>query len=359
MSIKKYLTATTLGAVLISSPAFAADIKLSGFLSAGVGKTLDDDTTFSVDPITGATYNNDDILFAPESMVALQAQSTITDQMRATVQVVAKGANDYNANVELAFLSYELTDNLTVNAGRFRLPLYFYSDYLDVGYAYHWIRPPGDVYSIPQSAIDGVNLRHSSYLGNSDVEIETIAWYGASDIPFGEDTTLEVRDDWGIAPTLTWDWLKVRLLHNSLQVGDFGSATYQALAFMADYNDFIWRSEISVLDSGGSETLSWYGSLGYQVGNFTPHITLSNSNPDESDDFNTFDPATFQATGLLDTEANSTTVGVRWDFHPSSALKLEYTTRTDESISTVKATNVATTVENDVSVISVSLDIIF
>jgi hypothetical protein len=355
----------TLGALLalqLPMVAQASDITWSGFLSSGVGSTGSDGSSYVTDPVTGAAYN-DDVLFTPDSLIGIQAQSAVTPDLRAIVQVVAKGGNNYNAEVELAFLSYNLTDSVTLNAGRFRLPLYYYSDFLEVGYAYHWARPPMDVYSIPQSGIDGFNLKHKMFIGDTDFELDTVIWYGASDVPFGEEDVLEVRKDWGIAPQLNWNWFKVRLLRNEKVIGGLGGApidvTYSAAAFMADYNNFFFQSEASKLDSAFSKTDAYYLSLGYKYGEFTPHVTFSNSNPKEAVDTASIDPVSGIPSQLVDSETESMIVGVRWDFHPSIALKVEHTESTTDLRYTNIITSGASTESSDVSLTSITLEMVF
>ena len=107
--------------VMLLQPVFtyAGEIKWSGFMSVVAGKMLEDDQT------SYESYD-DDILFSPESMIGLQGQALISDNFRGTLQVVGKGGNDdYNAQVEWAYVSYDVTNDLTVNAGRFRIPLYY------------------------------------------------------------------------------------------------------------------------------------------------------------------------------------------------------------------------------------------
>ncbi|MEC8428511.1 MAG: hypothetical protein VXZ35_08800, partial [Pseudomonadota bacterium] len=65
-------------------------------------------------------------------------------------------------------------------------------------------------------------------------------------------------------------------------------------------------------------------------------------------------PGTFLADSSEKSEA--VTVGVRWDFHPSAAFKLEYMTRSDESDSDFEATRGD---RNDVDLISAGVDVIF
>lgn len=50
------------------------------------------------------------------------------------------------------------------------------------------------------------------------------------------------------------------------------------------------------------------------------------------------------------------TLGVRYDFHPSAALKFEYTDSSDESDSEITAVNGE---PNEVSTIAVGVDLIF
>lgn len=347
----------------------AADINWNGFMSIAGGKTLDDDTTYIVEPTTSGMYE-DSFSFAPESVMGLQAQAVVSDKLRATVQMVAKGSEDFDTAVDWAYVSYDLTDSLTLNAGRFRLPIYFYSDFLDVGFAYHWVRPPVEVYSTPTSQLEGVNLYHSTFLG--DFELETQAWYGGIDdqqeTEIGGQTFesyLDAKNNMGISSTVTWDWLKVRLVYNTTDVAsemsgvipgfgafDMNSQTavdYIAAAFMADYGNFIWRSEVThsatetttAAGAFGPETTTdtssktWYVSAGYNIGDFTPHITHAEINP--------------ETVGYFE-KVKTNTVGVSWAFNSSAALKFEYSQSERES---------GMAPPTEVDVVSAAIDIVF
>jgi len=319
----------------------AGDIRWNGFMSIVAGTTLDDDTTYLVDPNTGGTYD-DTLQFAPESVVGLQASTQVNEKLTATVQIVAKGGNDYSADVEWAFFNYSVTPDLSVGAGRFRLPFFYYSDFLDVGYAYHWVRPPVDVYNLDITIVDGVNSRYSRVLssGLGDFEIDIHGWYGSRDLPSGDDT-IAVRKNLGLSAVVGWEWVKLRRLYHSTEVEfseDFPpfALKYHSTAILIDYNNFFLHSEFTELvPEGGDSTTSWYSSGGYVIGDFTPHYTISNNDVPPG-----FGPATV---------TDSSTLGVAWDFSPSAKLKVEYVDRTVDSGG----------IESEVSLVAVAVDFVF
>ncbi|WP_075184820.1 hypothetical protein [Teredinibacter haidensis] len=338
MKMAKTLTGCLAGAVLCAPMALASEIKWSGFMSVATGITLDDDDTYQVEPTTGGTYDKD-FRFDPESLVGIQAQAIITDRLRGTVQMVAKGANDYDMTVDWAYLSYDITEKLALNAGRFRLPLFYFSDFLDVGYAYYWIRPPVEVYSTFTAALEGVNLYHSTYVG--DLGIESQVWYGAIDAET-EGGNFDTLNNQGLNAVFSYDWMKFRLLYNTTDIGvefQIGDdvivselpVTFKAAAFMADYENFLFRSEYTLADTG-TETSSWYVSAGYTLGDFTPHFTHAITDPDG------------------DANTSSSTLGVAWNFHSSAVFKLEFTQSENET---------AEGMMNDVDLLSTSIDILF
>lgn len=59
--------------------------------------------------------------------------------MTATGQIVPRANNDDKAEFEWVYITYAATDNISISAGRLRLPLCKYSASLDVGYSYHWV----------------------------------------------------------------------------------------------------------------------------------------------------------------------------------------------------------------------------
>ena len=116
---KSVLALATAG--LFTFPAYA-DLTINGFASIKAGMTMGSD-----EQLYGYT---DDIDFKNESLFAVQVMSDLGDKLSITAQLMGRGREDFNAEFEWAFLSYQLTDNMQINAGRLRTPFYKYSDFM-------------------------------------------------------------------------------------------------------------------------------------------------------------------------------------------------------------------------------------
>ena len=375
-----------------SSLAQAADTRINGFASVVAGVTTDEDTSMF--------GYNDNISFKPESLFALQIASDLGDGLSATAQIMSRGSNDYAAEFEWAYLSYEISDSTQINAGKLRIPFYRYSDFLDVGYAYPWARPPQAVYSLVFSTFDGLSIVNNHTLGNWDSSIQVIygSYDGSVDLVSDEDPAT-LNNMMGINWTLTYDWFTARaiyaqaetsisfennedpdrLLNNGIDlVGnifpqvasdlnvdeDIGS--FIGLGFAVDYNNLLIEAEfttVDVEDSIVAKQEQYYVSVGYRIGDFTIYaITEHGEDTNEGDydhssvmpvsldipNYGTVYPqATYQTLIASQEETIDTaTIGTRYNFHPSAALKLDITST---KINDADATNV----------LSVGVDLVF
>ena len=113
----KKLFAMSALALAVSSTA-NAEIRINGFANLVGGITSSDDSLYGFD---------EDINFSEQSLFAIQVSGDINERMTATGQLVARGSDDYNADFEWAYLTYAATDNVSVSAGRLRMPLFKYS----------------------------------------------------------------------------------------------------------------------------------------------------------------------------------------------------------------------------------------
>jgi len=115
-----------------------------------------------------------------ESLVGLQGMVQFGDQLSATAQVLSRPNNfDYRPTIDWAYISWAATDNWTLQLGRKRIPLYYYSDFLYIGTAYPWVRPAADVYGWPVYAYDGANAAYSGRWGSMTVDANV--WAGGFD----------------------------------------------------------------------------------------------------------------------------------------------------------------------------------
>jgi len=176
---------------------------INGFVTIGGGLVLDDGEIY---------YDLDDSFdLEADSKVGLQVDLELTDKLSATVQGIARGNEHWDLELEWAYLSYELAENWKVRAGRLRGPFYMISDYLDVGYAYPWLRPPQEAYDgLPIRGFDGVDLIYSTSIRNWDVQAHGYFAKTDTSIDFaGENADTEI-DHAGLVLSGSNDWLTLR-----------------------------------------------------------------------------------------------------------------------------------------------------
>ena len=384
--MKKLSVAVAICAALATSYA-NAEVRINGFASIVGGKSLEDDR--------GRYGYDDDISFKNESVFALQLSADLQEKLSATAQIVARGNNDFDAEFEWAYLTYEFNDEFQLSAGKMRAPFYRYSDFIDVGYAYRWVRPPESVYSIPFSTYEGLSLLYNSQLGDWDSTVQLI--YGGFDGEIEAVTyhdKAELDDIAGINWTLSYDWFSARAAYlvadTSIALGqndpeDLAGAqinqlesvlrqngltaqaddidinedrgTFIGVGFSIDYNNVLFDAEYTQFDVENSllaKQSQYYASVGYRMDDVIVHFTYE----DNDDEHKTSRYNQIQAipslnsalNSVLDTlksQSNTYTIGTRYDFHPSAAFKIDLSRY---------ANNLTNT---DTDVIAVGVDLVF
>ena len=322
-------------ALATTSFSSAAEIRINGFASIIGGQTLD-----SEDTLYG--YDNDFDL-ENRSLFALQLSADLQDNLSATAQIVGRGKNDFDAEFEWAYMTYKLSDSSQFSAGKMRIPFYRYSDFLDVGYAYRWIKPPQSVYNLSFSTYNGVSYLHNSTLGDWDSSAQFV--FGSVDddiVAITNSDAAQLDNTLGVNWTLSKDWFSARVAYfvteasisanspelSSLLAGlngyglseqanniaiDEDDAYFAAVGFSIDYNDFLFDAEYTQFEVDNSilaEQQQYYASFGYRLDAWTLHLTYEhNEDKNGADEFNTV-PLTINA-------ANGATIPVTTD--PSNA----------------------------------------
>ncbi|MCL2919097.1 porin [Shewanella litorisediminis] len=365
-------------AVLMAAPAAWAEIQINGFASIVAGSSLDDDESL---------YGYDsEIDFNQNTKFAIQVAADLGGGLRATAQLLSRGRDDYDVEFEWAYLSYDITDNLMLMAGRQRFNLYKYSDYIDVGFAYHWIIPPQGVYSLPFSSGEGVGLVYSTLWGDTDVGVTykyitssiddyipsgtnvDAAPYSAKghilnlnfttgDFEYGlnlgyvSDLSYEYPDLIALAAAVNATGLfPAQASDDILPIDDSASI----IGVHAKYDPGSWfvLAEYTSIDLDPSAFAlqdSAFVSGGIRFGAFTLHATYGwDENKPQYDALDamlpvynalppTAQPQVAPLIGLtqmaLETQQQDSyyyTLGMRWDFHSSAAFKVEYTAFTND-----------------------------
>ncbi|HSX20941.1 MAG TPA: hypothetical protein VLG38_07475 [Gammaproteobacteria bacterium] len=140
--------------------------------------------------------------FLPNSKFGLQFTALFNDKFKAVTQLLAGAEifdnNDFYVQMDWAYVQFNPFNELDFQFGRFRLPSFYYSDYLDVNHAQPWVQPPEEVYFIVGDAfqnMDGIKGTYSYYL--NDWTATGKLWYGSMKeelIILTQNINVEVRD---------------------------------------------------------------------------------------------------------------------------------------------------------------------
>lgn len=297
--------------------------EIHGFLSAGYSQSSrnisDQNIRFS-----------DNGSFDSDSTIGLQTTFRINATTDVTAQLVAKGTDNWDLEAEWAFIRYSPNDELSLRAGRLRLPLYLFSESLEVGFSYPWIRPPEEVYAIPINNYDGVDAIYTLtfgdwvhsvqvFVGNeNDNTFETQIFYGGNITSSLGPLLFRVS-----AYTFELEFLKTELPIDLSGIKNGGD--YYTMASLYDDGNWMFIAEFSIFKADKPElfrdTNAAYATLGKRFGKFLPHFTVAtaatnNQPPNPVPIPGVADPSNF--TG------DSYTLGLRYDLSANASAKIEW-----------------------------------
>lgn len=346
--------------VLLFYPASQAQAEITynfnGFGTVAVGKVLSGDVAdenyvsyqcpcFITDYNNGGIYeDNKGWRFDQESRLGVQLNVNFTDKLSFVTQVMAR-AVDSELSLEWAYLSYQLSDKFTLQAGRKRIPLYFYSEFQDVGFAYSWLRPPQTLYGWEASNYNGANIRYSDIIRDWNLTANIYAGKETvDDAPYNDLYDVVAQDSkWdkirGLDIELNRDWFTARFIYmtseNSTTERPDSNAFYRpptdqtviGLSLNADFGDWFILSEMNVNkreDKADGLTVRSPASMlavGYRTGPWTPFVSWSRF-WDKSNDLELYEPERYTDTSFT----------LRYDLSNSSALKAQINRLQDKSL---------------------------
>jgi len=317
---------------LFSAAAAAEGVTINGFLTTSVVKSDTEEATYNNGAITNeARFDN------PDSRLGLQFTGAINEYMDATAQLIARGrgGND-SISTDWAFVSLRANDVTQVRAGKLKLSSFLISDYIEVGYAYPWIRPPQEVYSLnPINTLVGADLLYTPTVGSTRLMIQP--YFGSNrsssyvspalgdaspDVAAGDELAFSVSNLGGINIVANFDVMSLRIGYLSTEVDqtEFGlegeKAQFASAGMTMDWNnvvayaEYATRDEDAALEAAFPDQDAYYVTLGYRMGKFLPHVTYANVDygNDESS---------------LAVRQSSITGGLRYEFLDGAALKFE------------------------------------
>ncbi|MDD4963932.1 MAG: hypothetical protein PHI11_08460 [Gallionella sp.] len=323
----------------------------SGFLTFAVGKTLNAGAAqpgssfrcpcFVSDFAQTSVYQQGGVQWRPDTKLGLQGSAVFNPRFSVTGQVVARGAAGGQLDFEWLYADWKLNDELTLQVGRKRLPLLYYSESQDLGMSYPWVHLAPQMYGWEIVNYNGVNMLYRDDWGDWSSSMnffagdETVKDSGYWKLYNGGNTRTDSR--WsnilGADLVLSRDWFTSRLVYlqsNIQNTNPFSTTPFvynnktpqnlYGISLNADADHWVARAEFLYINrkaSYGEDFSEVYG-LGYRVGKWLPMVTYNNYHMVQRLDVAAgLDPA--QA------EAHSTTsLLLRYELNKSSALKLQY-----------------------------------
>lgn len=368
--INHFITITLLS---LLSAVSVAEVNFQGFASFVGGMTLDkDDSNY--------LGYQDQLEFNKQSLYALQASSDLGEGLSVTAQLIGRGTDGYKPEFEWMYLSYNLTPNLNAKIGRIRTPFYMKSEYLEVGYTYHWIRPPVEAYQAQVTNMDAISLTYNTQLGPVDTSLSVSAGARENFIEPSSDDTIDQADYrplYTSSAQFEYGPYVGKLLYSQGNItiaGSLDDAVEAAFAsdpaFLAehgvfdespvkisgiavdmDFHPILVMLEYSRVDTSesvlGTVNDRFLASLAYTLGENVIHYSYSGNDITGNDDLvsklaNPSGPlaatvALFTAGQVSETATH--TLGFRHDFHSSAAAKVELiSTETEAAAGDTEAT---------------------
>ncbi len=328
-------------------------IKGYGSFKAGVGS---EDTTFSRG-VYGEDWSG-----KQESAFGLQFKSDVNEKTSTTVQILARGdegSADFEAEFNWAFVDYEVNDTVSVAVGRIVLPLFYYSDFLNVGYAYTTVVPPRSVYSLTIfDSADGVSVKTANFVGDFylTTNVFMTRWEESTNT-FGNINGIQVSLSgdtfslFGIYSFMDNATFEVAELTAAVEGAQTGGLTdsqaaellmeddparFVGVGTTADINNILLNFELTqtvIEDSVRLPDTNWYLMAGYRFNKFIPYVMYeTTSNDPDSVDVSDWGPFESIGQAIIDSRElsySANTIGIRWDFDQSMALKFQHTMYSD------------------------------
>lgn len=357
--------------MLASASAHA--IQFDGFFT--VGAAIHDDDTNANNPAADGRENiyigslgdrgvTQDLTFETDTRFGLQISSDVSENMSVVAQLLGRGTiSNFDAIIEWAYVDYEFADWISLRAGKIKQPVYLVNDYVEVGYAYPWIRPPVEVYYLnnPLNTVNGAELLLSFPVGPGSLSFQPYIGSNRDDIPNSAGQAyFEAENIYGIDVKYAGRGYSVHASTFTCEVKTFGGLTGvpTALYGLVDV-DLNGKGDCEVTSAGltfdlanvvvyaewqertTTETLSrpfgdqdaWYATLGYRIGKFLPHITYATIDGKASTVGLATGEGAVTGPGIPVPPGSfnfpvaiqsSVTAGLRYEVNDSAALKFEY-----------------------------------
>jgi hypothetical protein len=367
-------------------------LRINGFASFGLIQS-DNEASYHRD-IT------DEPNFRRYTKAGIQMSFNIDDSTSIITQLVSKGENDFNTKADWLYIKHSFGNGLTAKAGRLRKPNYLLSEFFDVGYAMPWTQPPVEVYGVLESSAnyEAIDLTYDFEIGD---------WSAYTQFQYGRSETSEIvsKDLMAVNFSMNNGDLTLRAGYSqadaSVVAGSDTAAavaginaalgatnksgeviesrnkgTFYGLAAMYDDGELLLISEFNSLkvDSAFADQDGYYLMGGYRIGQWMPYLTLAHeeTTDDSKRDANVSPTPAVpdgNANGISDIyegvlgaqaafnkEQDRTALGVRYDYKPGVAIKVQYDM---VDVGDTKGEFASVPVDDKANILSITIDTVF
>ena len=366
---------------LFTSAVQAGNVDINSFLTIGAAR-LSEEGSYLANTTENISFEND-------SHYGVNLRTQVSDRVSGAAQLLATATDsNFNLDAEWAYLSYQLSNDASLRAGKLNLTTFLLSDYAKVGYLHPWVRPPVEVYNNnPLRNFLGLELLHVNRFGRT-AKLTSQFFVGSAQANNGA-LEMKANDGYGInfqldTPGFT---LRAGAISPVIQVVAFDPTTNSNVELLdeddrgvmvtvgasVDVNDFVMYSEVVSTNTEGQtqgifpNQKGAYLTLGYTIGKFLPHVTFGSSSGEVyTGPTNQLDPlcaGQIGCTGANVVQApktqDSVAIGLKYTIDDSVAIKFEVQ---KVDLTSGKGTGFAALQTSGVesfNVVSVALDAIF
>ena len=326
----------------------SSDFKVTGFVSVVGGKVISGDANgvpiasekcpcYTADWGNAGIYR-DNFSLKPESRAGIQLNYKPTADLSLVGQVVVRGT-DSTPNIQWAYGGYKFNKNFELQVGRKRIPLYYYSDFQDIGLSYPWVSTPPELYGWEVTNYNGASLRYNNSFGDMNVSASlfggsetvkdplylTLYYPNKSEVSWKSIVGGDLEISQG-ALTMRGVYMTstARTKAPTLAIDDTAKLTAYGLAMNLDLDQWFILSEVTQLerkfnDAGYSyKAPAFTFGAGVHLGEWTPFLNYAQYKESSSDE-SKYAPQSFKRLSLT----------LKYDIDASSAVKAQVDRHTD------------------------------
>lgn len=243
--------------------------KIEGFFTFGAVKTdHEPDFVLPEDDITVGNSVN----FRLDTVAGIQLRHRFNQKISYTHQLLYRASDiERNLKTEWAYIAYKINPELQIKVGRLRRPLFMLSESLEVGFSYPWVRPPVEIYRVPNTGLEGVDLLYDFQIGEFYGQLQLGWGDGVDEVGANLSAIYESKNNLTTAMTVNRYPFSFRIgvVQNKLKVSPYG-----------DDPDSLYQVAINALEAFNVSHLvnldnadSTYANMGFRFDN-GKHLVL-------------------------------------------------------------------------------------